>query len=413
MSARRLAVLVCGGFVITSCWLFASLDDATGDAGDVAVGETSDAQSSDFADPSRWASYDVSFIDTNPHSYAAFDGRYVYFLPGTSLLAYDTQKVFDQQAAWSVQLVDGGGYSAVVTGASLELLSKTTSRAIATNGQLDAQAWSQLTLSDAGAPQVTFSGATFDGRYVYSFGDGDGGVYLSRRDTTVSFTDPSGWCFTLAFPGLDHHGGTTFDGRFVYGMADLDGGGAVGIRYDVEGGIDAASSYESFKLTNQITAQNLKSQLGATFDGQYVYFTPDVASSSWNCLVRFDTDAGAFDVNGNWAAHVLSLTKTSGYQTAGPVFDGRYLYLVEQAGSRIMRYDTLAIFDAESAYEIVDVLTVTGSDAGKNVKLWGGAFDGQYVYFATASDSNAHRVFRFKAFDAPGPMPAAYHGSFH
>src|SRR5262249_51362328 len=62
-----------------------------------------DTQAS-FPSASSWTTFDVNSLSTATHDFsgAAFDGRYVYFVPGVSdfFVRYDTQSAFSSASSW-------------------------------------------------------------------------------------------------------------------------------------------------------------------------------------------------------------------------------------------------------------------------------------------------------------------------
>lgn len=395
MSARRLGALVVGGAVITGCWLFASLDATTdGDAGDVVVNDAF-ADAGSLGDPAKWTSY-APTIDVMGHSYATFDGRYVYFLPGqgTKVLRYDTQLEFHQQSAWTAHDIGINNTSGVVANTTLYVVRDTSGPAykLDTTGDFEL-GW--IAIASVSSPLIKFSGAAFDGQRVYAFGAVDGGeMYLANLAGTS-------WS-TLPFPTLVNHAGTTFDGRYMYGAGMPDASTySTAVRFDVD-----ASTSTLFDMTGLggMTKQLFQNMSGTTFDGRYVYFTPTVGSGSNDTIARVDTTL-PFDVATSWSVYKIAAATT--YSSGAPIFDGRYVYMPEASRSRLLRYDTGADFHADGSYELVDVASVF--DAA-TIQFAGAAFDGEYVYLPL---STAPQILRFDARQPKGAMPSAYHGSFH
>ena len=145
-----------------------------------------------FSDKGSWQAFDaaeVSGLKMGACVGAAFDGRYVYYVPYANSVAirFDTRQRFTDEAAWAAY---------------------------------DAGHTSGLTVKG-------YDGAIFDGRYVYFIpfwqgGDvrnGFHGVVL-RYDTQGDFVDESSWQAADAgkTSGLDTIGfnGGAFDGRFIY-----------------------------------------------------------------------------------------------------------------------------------------------------------------------------------------------------
>jgi hypothetical protein len=139
----------------------------------------------EFSDPACWTAYDAgntSGLDTRGYDGAAFDGKYIYYIPfweGESiyagfhgkLLRYDTQKAFTDRAAWDAR--DAG--------------------------------------NTGGIRPVGFNGGAFDGRFIYfapwrQGTDPDGAAQahgrVLRYDTTGSRAS-----FSLRYMDCGHNGG--------------------------------------------------------------------------------------------------------------------------------------------------------------------------------------------------------------
>ncbi len=279
----------------------------------------------DFMDPASWDAYDAGV----PHSHqgAAFDGRYVYFCPGYdgsgldgttvnesvpsgAVLRYDTHAPFHDPAGYRV---------------------------------FDTRTISEET--------VNFDGAAFDGRYIY-FVPLVNGVVL-RYDTHAEFGDRSSWSSYDAKPkGMKLNVGALFDGRYVTFVAY---GHSVMVRYDTQGAFRDDASWEAFDAGNT-GGLDTGGYNGGFFDGKYVYFSPwvrQVAPGSGKSRIhanflRYDTRK-PFGDPGSWTAHDASAVgglRTVGYNAGA--FDGRYFYAAplydgegDRFHGRILRYDTV------------------------------------------------------------------------
>ncbi len=151
-----------------------------------------------FGTPSSWTSFDMTRVSgyANDFEGAAFDGRFVYFVPrGNGVVTrYDTTVSFASPGAW-------GSYDVTRT----------------------------VPLIDAGAGQVsaTYAGGAFDGRFVYFIPadtSGYGPYPVLRYDTLGSFSAPCAWSSfdpsQLPVPVGSHAGsvyaGAVFDGQYLY-----------------------------------------------------------------------------------------------------------------------------------------------------------------------------------------------------
>src|SRR5207244_8314502 len=123
-----------------------------------------------------------------------------------------------------------------------------------------------------------FSGATFDGRYIYFVPNHDGEDYsglVTRYDTTHPFALPASWS-TYDTTAVDRKSAgffdAVFDGRYIYFVPDQYGASGQVTRYDTTRGFESASSWSVYDTA----AVNPRSNgfRSATFDGRYVYFVP-------------------------------------------------------------------------------------------------------------------------------------------
>src|ERR1039457_4599300 len=203
-----------------------------------------DAQASKLSASTAWSSLDLTkasgTADLTVPGYigGAFDGRYLYFAPfavgdtaSGKVMRYDTKADFAAAAAWSP--FDTGTLTPAARG---------------------------------------FSGATFDGRYIYLAPDGDWiqGVVPARYETQGAFTDPASWrSFDLSqtnvaddYSNMYFHG-ASFDGRYVY---YIPGDGSLLLRYDSQGDFSSASAWKAFDMWAVGGGDGFH---GATFDGRY------------------------------------------------------------------------------------------------------------------------------------------------
>ncbi len=402
---------------------------ASADAGGAAAGST--ATYHDFTDAASWASVDVGRVSKAAYNGAAFDGRYVYFAPdGTSgaVLRYDTQATFASTSSWSsfdvttVNAHAGGYRGAVFDGRYVyfvpfgryAIVARFDTQAAFTS----AAAWSSFDVASVDAQLVGFTGATFDGRYVYLVPTFNGTASTVRLDTQAPFGSVSSWtkfAITSVNPAATSFAGAAFDGRYVYYVPWRGAGaGASGIlgRYDTQGPFDAKTSWTTLDLTTfDAKASGFHT---AAFDGRYLYLVPGwtAPSPTWasSTLARYDT-RGALASSASWSFFDASAigADAAGFNTAA--FDGRYLVLAPgfsgsaYSGSAY-RYDTTAALGSADAWSTFDATTLEGS----LVDLKGAAFDGRYVYFAPTNGVAA----RFDA-TTRGTQPplAAFHGSFY
>ncbi|MEW6752031.1 MAG: LamG domain-containing protein [Candidatus Latescibacterota bacterium] len=300
-----------------------------------------------FTDPAAWAARDAQGtggLDTRGYYGAAFDGRFVYFVPRTDGTRYHTRLL---------RLDARGDFH-------------------------DAASWAAHDVGHA----ISYQSAAFDGRYLYLAPGyeqhrGETGKVL-RYDTQGGLDDPARYVLYDAggTAGLAArcYDGAVFDGRHVY-FAPLKPGG-VALRCDVRADFAAPGTWEACDAS----ARGLGPCVGAVFDGRFVYYVPYAHST----VVRFDT-LGPLTDPVAWTAR--DVERTSGLRTVGydgAVFDGRYVYFIpfwegEDTSRgfhcRLLRYDTQGDFADPASWEAADGAPNPG---GFN----GGAFDGRFLYCA-------------------------------
>jgi len=225
--------------------------------------------------------------------------------------------------------------------------------------------WSTLDVASIGGVVSGFSGATFDGRYMYFVPDGGGGV--ARYDTQSGFAVAASWSVFDATSFGSTFRGAAFDGRNVYLVPS---GGAV-VRYDTQGPFTAASSWSSFGGAGSGFA-------GAVFDGQYMYLVGQSGT-----MARYDTHA-VFTAPSSWSTIAVTAFAAIMYPSyLGAVFDGRYVYVAtaDASVSPLLRYDTQSDFASSASWSTFDLLAVDP----RLRRFAGAAFDGRYVYLVPST----------------------------
>ena len=274
-----------------------------------------------FGSADAWSAFDMAAVNGINPSYdgqcdigGVFDGRYVYFVPNSiyeywegTVARYDTQGGFsDVAGSWATfntqMLADtaagfmgaafDGRYVYFVpwgdasTGTPLSLqgpplMTRYDTQATFTN----ASAWSTFDPRVLG-PTNVFAGAAFDGRYVY-FPPNDYRGIVTRYDTAASFTASSSWSvFPLSglAAGLQlPFNGARFDGRYLY----LIPGGTVTVRYDTTAPFADSASWQTVDLAS--LDKRAGAYEGGVFDGRYLYLVPAAS----NLVLRFDARAAA------------------------------------------------------------------------------------------------------------------------
>jgi hypothetical protein len=334
-----------------------------------------------FAAAGSWSTFDTTTVNTGAAGFfgAVFDGRYLYFVPR-----------FNQN-----------GPSGVVA------------RYDTTASFTAASSWSTFDATSLDANATGFAGGTFDGRYVY-FAPGLGGIVI-RFDTTQSFGAASSWTTfdaTTAGAGAKGFFGAVFDGRYVY-LAPLNNGTVDGVvaRYDTSAVFTATSAWSTFDTTTVNPAAF--GYRGGAFDGRYVYFVTNNFGFMGAPLAQYDTH-GNFAAPSSWSTFASWTVNPEARGFLGAAFDGRFVYYVPNvdstadggtAGSVVLRFDSQSTFSA-SGFTAFDMSTLVTGAAG----FAGAVFDGRYVYLVPNAGSV---VARFDA-KTPASMPClpGFHGSF-
>jgi len=239
----------------------------------------------------------------------------------------------------------------------------------------NAASWSTFDTSAVDTSISGFSGATFDGKFVYFVPAG--ASTAARHDTTKALDDVSAWdTFDIAgVGGSAGYAGAAFDGRYVYYAPDESTTGPIStvIRFDTLGGFKLPSAWSEFDLA-QVNL-GAKGFVGVVSDGRYLYFIPNDNLATNSVFARYDTQ-GAFASANSWSVIDVTLFHSAnGF--AGGVFDGRYLYAFSRASNILARYDTTATFGAAASWAFFDASSFNGSSTQG---FLGGAFDGVHLY---------------------------------
>jgi hypothetical protein len=302
-----------------------------------------------FMDPTSWEAFRLSDADAATEGYAgaAFDGKYVYLAPvgrggavGSLALRFDTTSAFGDASSWvqydvKTSSPDAGGLATpAFDGRYVTFIASYTSFVAATYDTqapfTDAGSWSL-----AAMPSLGF-GATIVGDTTYAPISAVGGVapgVLARAGTTGTWTNivPGGVATDVPMTGALAVGDRVFffPGAPSVPLTVLDttkpvNGTAAWTTFDL-GAIDAGATYT-----------------GGTFDGRYVYVVPRSViptGAPFTVLARFDT-AGSVKDPASWSRFDLgTLPGGSLARHAGAVFDGRYVYLVPNTGTVVLRFD--------------------------------------------------------------------------
>ncbi len=404
-------------------------DAGAPDAGPVDAGP---ATYGDLDASGNWTTFDTGTVDPNSNGFfegAVFDGRYMNFLTLLSgVVRYDTTGSFGDPAAWSAYDPStahpnakgfiGGTFDGRYVYAAPSLLATRYD----TSGPFDAAgSWETFDTTQVepdGGGQVSYAGATFDGRYVYYAPNNDGRIaggvgFALRYDTQGPFGGVPSWQefdLTQVDPDARGFAGATFDGRYVYFASQYQ---SLAVRFDTQGTFTQASSWQKFDLATLFppnTGGNAvgSGHMGLIYDGRYVYWLPQQSEQE---IMSYDT-RGAFTSSSSWAAYDPSPLTSCGPQLGlgTGAFDGRRLYLPPgdcqgvTPASTMLVYDTTLPLTQSSSWSVFDLTTFD-----TNGFLFAGAgFDGQYVYLV----QHGFTPLRFDARSPPG-LPPAFTGSFY
>ncbi|MFA6716174.1 MAG: LamG domain-containing protein [Victivallaceae bacterium] len=332
---------------------------------------------SGFHDPAGWQAYDADGTDglsTKGFYGGVFDGRYVYFTPRndgkeyhTRVLRYDTQGDFKSCGSWQAYATglgttyQGAGFdgryvyfapgTANKTGQSGTMLRYDTKAAFK-----DIKSYETCDIKKffPGKTVKDFDGVAFAGKYVYfvplKFNT------VVRYNTEENFNDADAWqAFDAAGLGMKYCVGSTFDGQYLY-FVPYDNNAVV--RYDINRDFENAASWESFDV-GKISDNKAFGYDGAFFDGKFIYFIPffytdkNKKMNFHGQIIRCDTTK-PFGAASSWETKDISNVaglKTVGYNAG--IFDGRYFYCApwhdgeayHSAGKivghgRVLRYDS-------------------------------------------------------------------------
>jgi hypothetical protein len=248
-----------------------------------------------------------------------------------------------------------------------------------------------------------YVGGTFDGKYVY-FTPVDHTSKIVRYDTTLPFTTATSWSAFDAPGMLGTQGffGATFDGVYVYfaGGNSASGTPNVSVRFNTKNaaGFTNIASWEKFDTT-QLTDAGMDSGVDAAadagdasaeggavvydqgfagmfYDGvRFVYLVPNGTSDGGpqGVVTRFDVDGGFPDASAWTTFDLGSMVDPTLVGFAGGYFDGQYVTLIPQHGTKAARYDTKLPFKDAGSWSSYQVAT----DAGQYL---GVGADGTNVY---------------------------------
>jgi hypothetical protein len=334
-----------------------------------------------FTSPASYVSYDSgALLAASGFLGGAFDGRHVYYVPHAAAadqvaVRFDTAAAgFDDASSWSAfDLTTGGGADAVdatvpgfrggafdgryvyfVPGATGTAASGRVFRHDTTADLAAAASWSSFDVTTVDAGAAGFFGAAFDGRYVYLVPHGVMPALVARYDTQAPFGSPGSWAtFDAASldPDAGAYVGAVFDGRYLYLVPNLAYPGmfaSLATRYDTRAPFTSSGSWTTFdtRLADTDGARDHRRFNGGAFDGRYVYLLPQ---GGLEPLLRFDTQQG-FTSPRSWSPVDPSRFSPGASGFAGAAFDGRYLYLVPSGVGQLLRFDAHTPAELPAAY---------------------------------------------------------------
>ncbi|MCC6526015.1 MAG: hypothetical protein IT373_25435, partial [Polyangiaceae bacterium] len=272
-----------------------------------------------FGSASSWSTFDVTTVNAAAKGFygAAFDGQYLYFVPyhdGTTY--HGVAARFDTHALFG-----------------------------------SASSWSAFDVATVNATAKGFYGAAFDGRYVYFVPYNNGtsihGV-VARFDTASAFDSMSSWAtFDVSTVNAAARGfsGAAFDGQFVYFAPLFNGTAYHGTvaRLDTQASFGAAASWSTFDVST-VNAAALGYD-GAAFDGRFVYLVPHGSPAPHGRVARYDTQA-TFGAAASWSIFDVSTLNAGAMGFLGAGFDGQFVYLVPNDNGSPA--GVVARFDAKS-----------------------------------------------------------------
>jgi len=255
-----------------------------------------------------------------------------------------------------------------------------------------------------------YAGTIAEGDFVYfaAFDSSRGrhGEVL-RYDTTKDFESAEAWStFDAGAHGVgndpDSFTGIISDGKFLYFAPYHNGDKFSGevLRYDTTKDFDSVEAWNAFDPSNNGVGYDATGYWGGTFDGRYVYLSPD-----WNTneagnpeahgeVLRYDTTKD-FESAEAWSTFDASKNGV-GYdprEYLNAVFDGKFIYFSPLANKgahgEVLRYDTTKDFESAEAWSTFDA---SKNGVGNEPRGYDGIiFDGKFVYFSPrANDSGPH-----------------------
>lgn len=257
---------------------------------------------SPYADKASWTVFDTSGAHAGAYGYygIVFDGnRNLYLVPNAGAVAtyYDNTENFDGSNSYqfydtkNVTALAGDYAGGVFDGRYLYLAPQGNSIATRFDTQspfASVGSWATFDLGVSG-----FETAAFDGRNVYFVParGGANGLFVCY-DTTAPFDAAGSWSSfdtSIANAAAKGFTGAAYDGQYMYFAPAF--GGSIATRYDTTSAFDAATAWTVFDTTK--VDSNAKGFRGAIFDGRYVYLVPFNNGNPDGVVARFDAKSPA------------------------------------------------------------------------------------------------------------------------
>lgn len=350
--------------------------------------------------------FNMKVVNTNATEYSAavFDGRYLYMVPmaGQNIVArFDTTLAFGVSQSYSFYDVsalnslsnsfNGGAFDGTYvyyvpfTGGAAGTSSGQITRYNTTSAFSSSFSYNFFNTASLQSNSVGFSGAVFDGRYIYfvpNRGLRTTSGQVTRFDTISSFTSSSSYRFfdmaTVQSNSTGFAGGI-FDGRYIYYAPSSNRTGTYFgqiTSFDTRLPFTSASSYSFFNTTTlQSNSKGFSSQVT---DGRYLYFMNINGQ-----ITRYDTTLPFTNSLSYSFFNTTTLQSNSTGFSLGAVFDGRHVYFIPSFNfttslwhGQITRYDVTQLFSSSVAYSFFNVASVQSL----NVGFGSASYDGRYVY---------------------------------
>jgi len=345
-----------------------------------------------FSLSTSYSIFDTSNVNSNSQGFqsAVFDGKYVYLIPYsyngqlfgqiTRLDAYPGPQATAMIASQAPNGFSVGTLSGpvspnnVIVGGAIGVGTPSPVAAVNVPGAI--MNVQQQVKAAGGTTFVNQIVSLFEGNNQGGSGGGSVGTQktMSANTTLVfnTFVNVNSSSFKFA--------GSIFDGRYLYLIPNQTASGQI-TRYDTTLSFASSVSYSVF--SPQITVSNSGGFCGGVFDGQYIYYIPNVINTASGAILRYDTTSAFTSVSSYVLFDSSANVNSNSLGFIGGVFDGRYVYFVPYINKighsgQITQYDTTLPFTSASSYNLFD----TGANVNSNsVGFFGGAFDGRYVYF--------------------------------